>query len=364
MGMINHDMGNDSKRESGQTADNNNEKSIDRKRIEKIFDQISIGLIIVNYREKKFLEANRYFYSYDEHIREAALGNIYEYMDNDMADPLKVIKNQKIRVKHKQEEYIFGFTPYIISTDVAAVLFLDITSKCIFLENKQKNQFFDDLSELVAEIAHEVGNPLAGINLSLQVLQSNLSTWPADKIEKYVSRTVREIERLTEFLDTIKEISTRDDVIKKPINLKEIIDTVLFQNEHRLREKQIQFYNMVDDNITVLINEGAFHQVILNLLNNSLQVLSPNEEIKIFVEGISDYIKLVYRNNGEPIPDDLMGKIFSPFFSTREDGEGLGLAISLKLMTRMGGTIKAVPPENGLGAKFLLHIPYEEKNGK
>jgi signal transduction histidine kinase len=354
-------MGTASKKGSATTKARSSDKT--QWRIEEIFDDVSIGLILLNHRKKAVLFANQYFQSFEEKVRETVLADIYEHMDKSADDPLKLCINSKIRIEHNHHEYIFGFTTYPIGNELAAVLFLDITSKCIYLENKQKNQFFDDLSELVAEIAHEVGNPLAGINLSLQVLQSNLSTWPAEKIEKYVSRTVHEIERLTEFLETIKEISTRDEIEKTPVNLKGIINKVLFQNEHRLKQKQIVYHNMVDGNITVLINEGAFHQVILNLLNNSLQVLAPNEEIFIYVEGISDYIKLVFRNNGEPIPDDLMGKIFSPFFSTREDGEGLGLAISLKLMTRMGGTMKAVPLENGMGAKFLLHIPYEKKNG-
>jgi signal transduction histidine kinase len=122
--------------------------------------------------------------------------------------------------------------------------------------------------------------------------------------------------------------------------------------------QEITFTNMVDKHIEISIDEGAFFQIILNLLNNSMQILSPNKEIKIYVEEVDDFfVKLVYRNNGKPIPEELMGKIFSPLYTTKGRGEGIGLPISLKLMTRMGGSMKAVPPEDGIGAKFVLYIP-------
>ena len=116
---------------------------------------------------------------------------------------------------------------------------------------------------------------------------------------------------------------------------------------------------MIDEGVEVLLDKEAFHQIILNLMNNSMHILSPGQEIKIYVDDRDElFVKFVYRNNGVPIPNELMEKIFSPLYTTKDRGGGIGLAISLKLMTRMGGTMKAVPPEDGIGVKFLLYIPY------
>jgi len=112
----------------------------------------------------------------------------------------------------------------------------------------------------------------------------------------------------------------------------------------------------------VLISSTS-SQILFNLLNNSLHILSPGKEINIYVEKEDEYyITMVYRNNGPPIPEELMEKIFSPLFTTHNKRKGIGLAISLKLMTRMGGTIKAVPPEDGAGEKFVRHVPIADKH--
>jgi signal transduction histidine kinase len=97
---------------------------------------------------------------------------------------------------------------------------------------------------------------------------------------------------------------------------------------------------------------------MLNLLKNSIQILERNRVIEIYIESIDEYyIKLVYRNNGPQIPEDSLEKIFSPFYTTKEEGGGIGLSVSLKLMARMGGTIRAEQPSGGEGAKFGIYIP-------
>jgi signal transduction histidine kinase len=83
----------------------------------------------------------------------------------------------------------------------------------------------------------------------------------------------------------------------------------------------------------------------------------------IYVEEKDDFfIKLIYRNNGKSIPEESLKKIFYPLYTTREEGKGIGLAVSQKLMTRMGGTMKAISPEDGIGAKFVLYIPNKPKS--
>jgi signal transduction histidine kinase len=162
----------------------------------------------------------------------------------------------------------------------------------------------------------------------------------------------------------MREVSDENKLEIKPTNLKKVIDGVLVQNEDLLKQKEITYKNSVEEDIVVSIDEVAFHQIILNLINNSLHILPPAKSIKIDVEEIDEYyVKVVYRNDGVPIPEEQMEKIFSPLFTTKGQRKGIGLAISLKLMTRMGGTMKAVPPEDGIGAKFILYVPNSD-NGK
>ena len=76
---------------------------------------------------------------------------------------------------------------------------------------------------------------------------------------------------------------------------------------------------------------------------------------------VSDYFtKLIYRNNGPVMDKEERKKIFTPFFTNREKGNGLGMSVALKLMTRMGGTINVTPPSDGWGAQFTLYIPVKD----
>ncbi|MCK5055540.1 MAG: HAMP domain-containing histidine kinase [Candidatus Aminicenantes bacterium] len=327
--------------------------------LKKICDLGFTGLVFLNNKKRKIFFNNKYFSSIVKGKEEEILDKIYSYIDN-ITDKQKLIhQTHEIVFDENGEEMILGFSPYYLTDDIIAVFFRDITSRTILLENKQENLVYDKLSELVAEMAHEIGNPLSGINTSLHVMLHNLSTWPLEKIQGYIERTIDEINRLANFLKRIREVSKESKLTLKQTNLKRLIDKVLFQNEELLKQKSIIYKNMVVEDIDVIVDSEAFHQIILNLINNSLQILSPGQEIKIYVDDTDKlFIKLVFRNNGVSIPEELMEKIFFPLYTTKDRGGGIGLAISLKLMTRMGGTMKAVPPEDGIGAKFLLYTPY------
>ena len=328
--------------------------------MKQILDGVSMGIIFLNRVNRSVIFANKYFYSSSEKIRDEILSAFFEFIDNNINRPTLLNRNQEIIISKDGEEFKFGFTVHSIAQDITGIFFTEISSRTIFFESKQKNQFYDGLSEVVGEIAHEIGNPLSGISVSLQLLIHNLSEWPLEKIKNHVERNIAEIARLADFLKRIREVSNRDKICLNEANLKEAIDKVLLHFEAHLKMKKISYQNLVDPNIMVLIDDGAFHRILINLLNNSLRVLSADNEIKIYVEGISNlYVTLVFQNDGEPIPEELMEKIFTPFFTTSDTGDGLGLSISQKLMTRMGGSIRAVSPKDGSGAKFLLHFRYD-----
>lgn len=331
-----------------------------------VLNKISNGIVILNYKERVVLFVNEYFNLLaSPQKKEEILTNIYEFLDANIDAENKLDIRQEIVIKGDGKELLLSFTTHRLSDEIFAVLFNEVTSGIMYFLAKKENQYYNKLSDLIAEMVHEIGNPLSGINTSLQLLLQNISTWPFEKVTKYIERTIDEINRLSDFLSRMREVSDENKLEIKPTGLRRIIDSVLLQNENILEQQEIIYKNNVEDDIVVSIDEVAFHQIILNLINNSLQILPPGKTISIDVEEIDEfYVKLVYRNNGEPIPEDKMEKIFSPLYTTKNKRKGIGLAISLKLMTRMGGTMKVVPPEDGIGVKFVLFIPNSNKGKK
>lgn len=328
-----------------------------------IFDEIKIGILFINLNKRSLLFANRFFHSLVRSKEAMIIGNICDYAEANINRAPKLNISQDLRIQDKGHTFLLGFSIYGISNGIIAVLLREIGSKSIYIQSRKENEFYNKVSELIAEIAHEMGNPLSGISMSLQVLQQNVASWTQEKINMYIEKTINEINRLSVFLKRIRDISDENKLEMKTINLKFLIDDLYHQNQEILKQKRVRFQNLVEDEIKVLIDEVAFFQIMLNLLKNSLQILKPKQEVKIYVDAIDEYyIKLVYRNNGPLIPIELMEKIFSPFYTTKERGGGIGLSISLKLMTRMGGTIRAEHPDDGKGAKFGIYIP--NKAGK
>ncbi|MCP4215886.1 MAG: HAMP domain-containing histidine kinase, partial [bacterium] len=219
--------------------------------------------------------------------------------------------------------------------------------------------FYDWLSGLTAELVHEIGNPLASVNTTLQVLFDCLETWDIAKQKSYVMRAINEIERLSKYLKKLREFSASDSYIdKSTVFLKALIDEVFDQHRALVEVKKISVSRAISEDLRVFVDHDVFYQVVLNLVQNSLDILPEGGRIWIEVEDVNDYfVKLVYCNNGPPIPKEMMERIFMPFYSTKTGGSGIGLAVSLKLMTRMGGKMQAEIPKNNEGARFVLYIP-------
>lgn len=326
--------------------------------MKEVCSNIEIGIILLGFKRKELLYSNAFFNSFLENRKKFILENIFGFIKSNIDNKEILEKEQEIEYIKGGEGFVFGFRVHKINNEIVSVFIKQVTFEAVYCESRSENKFYDKFSELVAETAHEIGNPLSGMSTTLSVLLHNIDKWPMEKIVKYIERTITEIDRLNEFLIRMREISREKKMELKQILLNAVIEKLYSWNEELIKKKKIIFKNMIKDTIKIMVDKDAFYQVILNLLRNSLNILNPGEEIKIYVEKFDDFfIRLIFRNNGKTIRKEELEKIFSPFFTTRKRGEGLGLALSLKLMTRMGGTIKAVLPEDGIGAKFVLYIP-------
>ena len=231
----------------------------------------------------------------------------------------------------------------------------------VYRSNIEANQFYDKLTSMMSELAHEIRNIITPVNITLQLLLKNLSE--SEKNRDYLEHAIGQMVRLFDLLDGVKDFSNKSKIEKKDVFLKEIVNDVFVKNLKLLETKNVIFINEIEDSVKVLIDEGAFNQVLYNLFQNTINCLTDSGAgmIRINVEEIDEhYVKLIYRNNGPQIPVDLLEKIFLPHFSTNGRKRGLGLGISLKLMTRMGGTIRAEVPEKGWGCRFVLLVPVSE----
>ncbi|MFH1943893.1 MAG: HAMP domain-containing sensor histidine kinase [bacterium] len=198
-----------------------------------------------------------------------------------------------------------------------------------------------DLKAMLAGVAHEIRNPLGGIQLFTDLLADEVSK---DKdAQKHIDRISKEIGHLKEIIDSFLTYARPQEPDKKICPLKETIAEAGLLMENHFKERGITLWTPEDaDEGHVWADPNHLKRIVLNLLHNAAQAMPDGGEIKIGWKGSGDSIDLSFRDSGRGIPEELHEKIFTPFFTTHEKGTGLGLTIVKSLVEANGGAIRLV----------------------
>ncbi len=222
------------------------------------------------------------------------------------------------------------------------------------------------LGTLIAGIAHELNNPLnhisGGVQLINQFNANNDKYLPYEKraeIKETLSILDAGVEATSQIIDSLKTFSYKGLAAKTEVNINTILDSTLQFLSSKIQDdveiqKRYNFQNQIK------IFAGKMHQVFLNILDNSLFAIKDNNGRKLI--RISTYefdLNLVVEifNNGSSIPEEILNKLYDPFFTTKNPGEGtgLGLAISYSIIEKHKGRILAENTKGGV--KFTISIP-------
>jgi len=211
------------------------------------------------------------------------------------------------------------------------------------------------LGELAMEIAHEIGNPLAGMKAVAQAMQYE-DDIPAGLMEA-LKRLESEVDRLADFLRSFHGFAAPQAVLCEPCNLGRALDDVLFWTRKEAKNCGISFeLNGVAMMPPLLADPHQLKQVLLNLLINAVHALPTGGTITVSAVATADVANITICDTGAGIEPALLGRIFEPFFTTRREGTGLGLAIVKKIVAQHGGTIE-VQSAMGHGTCFTMTWP-------
>ena len=222
------------------------------------------------------------------------------------------------------------------------------------------------LGEMTAAVAHELNQPLAAILTNAQLAAASI---PADgddaeELEATVSDITLGARRAWELLHNLRNLARRGDFERRPIDLREVLGQAveIARAEARLHEVTISLDQPAEE-LPVDGDPVLLQQVVLNLLQNSIAVTAELEDgkvpklVTVAAERTADEVEVSVKDPGEPISDEVLANLFRPFFSTREDGLGMGLAISKRLVEAHDGRIWARRAgERGLVVTFELPI--------
>ena len=234
------------------------------------------------------------------------------------------------------------------------------TEKMSMMSIISKNSVIEEKYEmLVKGLAHEVKNPLSGIKGAAQLLNGELSEDEKNQCSRII---VKETERLRDLLDRLLKSSSISIQNLCSIDINEILLDVMFLESNLRRD--IKFIHNLDVTIPPVPGDrNSLKQVFVNVIQNAVASIEGKGSITISTRWVTDYkirnkniVVISVRDTGTGIKEEDRKKIFTPFFSARKNGTGLGLFISNQIIAKHGGIIKVQSTEKK-GSEFCIEIP-------
>jgi signal transduction histidine kinase len=208
---------------------------------------------------------------------------------------------------------------------------------------------------LAASLSHEINNPLQAIHNCLHLV---IDRPLADEKKKYyLSLAQSEVERLITLVQRTLEFYRPSKGTAAPTNVTRLIETVLALSNKRLEHGQVQVQTQLQSDLPLLVAvPDQLTQVLLNLIINAVEAMPNGGVLTITATAQEGWLSVAVGDTGAGLSSDEIAKIFEPFYTTKSNGTGLGLAVSYGIIQQHGGRID-VTSAAGVGTTFTVRLP-------
>lgn len=225
--------------------------------------------------------------------------------------------------------------------------------------HRRKIEKLAALGQLAAGVAHEINNPLAGLRNAFELIKADLT--PDHPHFGLLELIDREIERVGAIIHQMYQLYGRAPQRATEFDLTQAVREVVELLSRVARKRGVSLQCQKTAGLPLVhLPEGEVKQVLYNLIQNAIQASPAGEAVQIRVAADGDEIAVMVEDRGSGIPDDVLPRIFDPFFSTKTDeahaGLGLGLSVSRSVIEALGGRIEvdSRPPR---GSTFTAVFP-------
>lgn len=208
--------------------------------------------------------------------------------------------------------------------------------------------------ELAAGAAHEIRNPLTSIRSAIQHLRGDFPDGSprAALIEDILS----EVDRINGIVEALLSFARPAEAKFEPVDLPELVRHTVALIEAQARAQSVAVSFDFPPTLGLQADPNLLKQVLLNVVMNALQAMPGGGELRFAAGATDSRVELWVQDTGPGIPAAERERIFDPFYTTKQDGTGLGLSVCYGIMQRHGGEIE-VESEEGQGTKVRLRLP-------
>ncbi|WP_121626609.1 PAS domain-containing sensor histidine kinase [Poseidonibacter antarcticus] len=287
------------------------------------------------------------------------------------ANEIKWISSRVILIKDHSGEvsHFYGYINDITKIKVSQEE-LKLKVEVEVNKNRQKDRILiqqsklASMGEMLGNISHQWRQPLNNVSLILHFLRDNYKNEKVseEKLDKFMRKANKNIEYMSETIDDFRNFY-KPSKVKNKFSIKECIDSLLYmvKNQYEIENIKIEFKY---EDIEIINYENELKQSLLNILNNAKDAILLRKEkekfdaiININTILVEDKVKIEISNNGGIINNDIMDKIFEPYFTTKFETQGTGIGLYMTkaiIETNMKGKIEVVNINSGV--KFIITL--------
>jgi signal transduction histidine kinase len=215
------------------------------------------------------------------------------------------------------------------------------------------------LEQIGSKVAHELKNPLTGVKALVQLGLRN----PAEAASHSRLEVVeREVTRMQEILQNYLSFTRPlQAVAPRPVDLGSLVSDTLVVLAARADDAQVRLYSQGD--ATADVDPRRLKEALLNLVANAIEATPPGGEVAVDVRPAGDVTELVVRDTGHGMPAETLRRIGTPFFTTRDQGTGLGVVLARSVISQHGGAL-AYESDPGKGTRVRITLPRAATEGR
>ncbi len=222
-------------------------------------------------------------------------------------------------------------------------------------EDLRRSERLAALGKMAAGVAHELRNPLSSIKGLALVLQSKFQQNNRDR--ETATILVQEVERLNRSISELLDYARPQQLKKKYFDMSRLLEKAVSLIRIDADAAGVELDTAFEEKLPPLYgDEDKLTQVVLNLLLNGIQAMENGGVLTVRVGATERKIEIVVSDTGCGIKEKDLGRVFDPYFTTKPDGTGLGMAMSAKIVEEHGGEVK-LQSEYGTGTSVIIDIP-------
>lgn len=341
-----------------------------------VFDSLSDDIVVIN-QEGEVVEVNRSFLDHfhltpselklqDYRSALARSPEIVRYVERTLLSPEFTRRiRDRIEVKPKMEPgasslYEVSVSPLRIGEESngRVIVIDDVTEDERLREEVRRNRTLSAVGQITAQVAHEIYNPLGAIKLNLDLLEMQLP-----EVDEGVRHTIGRIKRGVTHLSTIatdlRYVARPRDPVRQTTDLHQLLDEVIEMANDRIEQSRTIIARDFDQRIP----EGQFdsqqlRKAFLNLVINAIEASPQNSELTIRTRLLGDSIEVQVIDQGSGMSPETKARIFEAFYTTKNNGTGLGMMITQEIVKKHQGRIE-IESEVGMGTKVSVFLPVD-----